>query len=227
MKQNIKIYINNDLRELSIKAMEIFLDDKKKTNNHFYIIPGGKTPQLFYEILADQADYWSDSKFILSDERLTNDMSFSNTATFEQVFINKNKNPPELIKYDLKKSKSIIDNKLKSLTPRISMLGLGVDGHTASLFPSTPMIYSNNHDATLLIKNKWEDFNRISLSFNYLMKSEIIIFLLSGEEKSKILYQCINGDLISNLYPAQFIFNNYRNDIHVLCNHSAAKYLIT
>ena len=106
------------------------------------------------------------------------------------------------------------------------MLGLGTDGHTASLFPGNPEIFNENDDILIKTKNDSEDFDRISLTFDYLMKAEEILFLVNGKEKAEALKECLKGNFNPVQYPAQFIFHNYENEIHMLCDKSAAKYLV-
>ena len=114
---------------------------------------------------------------------------------------------------------------MKSLTPNLAVLGLGTDGHTASLFPGDPEIFNENDDILIKTKNDSEDFDRISLTFNYLMKADEILFIVNGKEKAEALRECLEGRFNPVKYPAQFIFKNYKNDINVLCDQLATKYL--
>ena len=213
--------------DVSRKAVDIFFDVHQSSNSRFYIVPGGKTPRFFFSQLAGRIKHWANTQFILSDERLTYNKKLSNTAMFEENFIKKIKsnNEPLLIQNNLNDIQSIIENRLKSLTPNLAVLGLGADGHTASLFPGDPEIFNENDDILIKTKNDSEDFDRISLTFDYLMKAEEILFLVNGKEKAEALRECLEGRFNPVQYPAQFIFKNYKNDIHVLCDQLAAKYL--
>ena len=178
-------------------------------------------------MLAERIKHWTNTQFILSDERLTDNEKLSNTVMVENFFIKKikSKNKPKLIKSNLNNVQSIIVKQLKSLKPNLAVLGLGTDGHTASLFPGNPKIFNANNDMFIKTKNESEDFDRISLTFSYLMKAEEILFLVNGEEKAEALRECLEGGFNPIKYPAQYIFKNYKNDIHVLCNQLAAKFL--
>jgi len=63
----------------------------------------------------------------------------------------------------------------------------------------------------LIVKNSWEDYNRVSLSFSYLMKSDRIIFMVSGDKKAEALEECVSGDYNPIQFPAQYIFHNFKN----------------
>lgn len=196
-------------------------------DNRFYIIPGGGTPKLFLNILSQKVEDWSRTHFILSDERIVDDRHLSNEAMVEKEFLKKivNNEKPLLLKYNRNGNQAEIENVLKSQTPNLAILGLGSDVHTASLFPGNPEILYENDKIFLRVKNSCENYDRISLSFSFLMKSNQIIFLASGESKAKALEECIVGNYNPIEYPAQFIFQNYTKNIHVLCDNSAGKYI--
>ena len=107
----------------------------------------------------------------------------------------------------------------------MTFLGVGADGHTASLFPKNLAILKDNN-ICLKVKNSWENYHRISLSFSYLMKSNQIIFLVNGESKAKALKECLTGSYNPIQYPAQYIFHNYERPIHIFCDKAAGKYIV-
>lgn len=214
--------------KVSRKALDIFIDVHQDTSNCFYIVPGGNTSRLFYKLLAKRIENWGNTQFILSDERLSLEIKISNSVMVEETLlknIEKDKRP-ELLKYNINGNQSEIEKILKAQKPNLAILGLGTDGHTASLFPGNPEIFNENDDVLLKTNNEWEDFDRVSLSFNYLMKSDKIIFMVSGFEKAEALMKCLAGDYDPIQFPAQFIINNYNNDIHILCDKAAGKYVI-
>ena len=195
------------------------------TDNRFYIIPGGGTPKLFLNILSQKVEDWSRTHLILSDERIVDDRHLSNEAMVEEEFLKKivNNEKPLLLKYNRNGSQTGIEKILKYQTPNLAILGLGSDVHTASLFPGNSEILYENDKICLRVKNSWENYDRISLSFSYLMKSNQIIFLVSGESKAKALEECLVGNYNPIQYPAQFIFRNYKNTIYILCDKLAGE----
>lgn len=226
MKANIKLHCLKNLKEISSRAFDLFSEVHNKSNNRFYIVPGGSTPTLFFNLLSEKIEDWKNTQFILSDERLINDKKISNDAMVEEALLRKIEKGkrPKLLKYNRNGNQSEIENILKTQKPNLTILGLGSDGHTASLFPGDPEIFNKNDGIFIKTSNNWEDFDRISLTFNYLMKSEMILFLVSGKEKAKALKECLEGNFNPVRYPAQFIFQNYKNEIHVVCDNSAGKY---
>jgi 6-phosphogluconolactonase len=82
------------------------------------------------------------------------------------------------------------------------LLGMGPDGHTASLFPGSQAL----DDTTRLVAANWvekfRDF-RITLTFPVLNRAAEVLFLVSGADKAEMLRNVLQGDLSGAAYPAQ------------------------
>jgi 6-phosphogluconolactonase len=84
------------------------------------------------------------------------------------------------------------------------LLGMGPDGHTASLFPATEAL----HETKRLVTANWvEKFKayRITLTVPVLNRAGLVIFLVSGVEKAEALKEVLQGDYRPELFPAQLI----------------------
>ena len=99
-------------------------------------------------------------------------------------------------------------------------MGIGSDGHTASIFSE-----NTNFDCILSsfkTINKNEKFHRYSLSFKTLMKSNKIIFLATGFKKNKPLKSFFTNNLDFNKYPFQkFAFEH--SNVEFYCDSKAFK----
>ncbi len=84
------------------------------------------------------------------------------------------------------------------------LLGMGSDGHTASLFPATEAL----HETKRLVAANWvEKFKtyRITLTVPVLNRADLVIFLVSGAEKAEALKEVLQGDYRPDRFPAQLI----------------------
>ena len=90
--------------------------------------------------------------------------------------------------------------------PRLDcvLLGIGPDGHTASLFPATNALKEKRR---LVVANWVEKFqtHRITMTVPVLNNAALIIFLVSGKEKAEVLKEILEGDYRPDLLPAQLI----------------------
>ena len=227
MNSNIKIYCSENLEEVSLGAFNLFANNHQKSDNPFYIIPGGSTPKRFLNLLSKNISDWFNAQFIVSDERIVKDAQLSNESTVMREFISNINSDvkPNLIRYDRSGDLSKIEKVLESKSPNLTFLGIGADGHTASLFPGNLDIMKENK-ICLEVKNTWENYNRISLSFGYLMNSNQIAFIVTGDSKSEAIKECLKGRYDPIQYPSQYIFHNYKDPIHIFCDKAAGKYIV-
>ena len=227
MKSNIKIQCLKDLDEISNVAFDIFSEVHQNTANRFYIVPGGTTPSLFLNLMSEKIENWSNTQIILSDERIVDDKRLSNESMVDEALMMKidRNEKPVLLKYNRNGNQTEVETILKNQSPNIAILGLGHDGHTASLFSGNSEILNENGKNCLRVKNSWEDYDRVSLSFSYLMKSDRIIFMVSGDKKAEALKECVAGDYNPIQFPAQYIFHNFQKSIHIFCDKSAGKHI--
>ena len=84
------------------------------------------------------------------------------------------------------------------------LLGMGADGHTASLFPGTSAFEETKRLAVANWIEKFQSY-RVTITVSVINNADRIIFLASGEEKADTLKAVLEDDIKSNCYPAQRI----------------------
>ena len=212
-----EVIIKSDLEELSTYA--VFLIQKIINNSprqyKNIAFSGGKTPILMFEKLAKLSEInWSNVNIFIVDERYVNtNHEDSNYYQLNKHLLNKIKIPNDnihYIKYLDNIQKSIIDykqqiketfNLKQGETPKFDLihLGIGEDGHTASLFNN-----QNTNNKQLIIKTQNEDYKRITFNYNILNSAENILFLAAGQRKQAVIKEILKND---KHYPAGIIDN--------------------
>jgi 6-phosphogluconolactonase len=96
-------------------------------------------------------------------------------------------------------------------------LGLGPDGHTASLVPGDPVL--DVTDADVALSGAYQGRRRMTLTFPIINRSRFVLWLVTGGEKAQTLVQLRNGDLS---IPASRV---RRDRALVLADHAAAALL--
>lgn len=89
-------------------------------------------------------------------------------------------------------------------------LGMGPDGHTASLFPGTPLIHDRAGIAAAVWVEKLKT-HRITLLPAVLLRAKNTAFLASGDDKASMLDNVLNGDFNPQQYPSQLFAREGRN----------------
>jgi 6-phosphogluconolactonase len=90
----------------------------------------------------------------------------------------------------------------------IVLLGLGTNGHTASLFPQTAVL----HETTRLVAACYVEevgSHRITMTTPLLNNAQNIFFLVSGAEKAEVLNSVLYGPRQTEVLPAQLISPNH------------------
>ena len=240
-----KLQIYEDEAQLFRRAADLFfaLAERSATNYRklYVALSGGGTPNKLYPHLIAQKDMldWKDMEVYFSDERLvplTNEES--NYFQASQNFLNPVGHPinqrytPDVTLSPVEASKQyemqIIDNvPMKNGLPYfdIIFLGLGNDGHTASLFPNKigDEIFEN-----LVIPSEanyeGRPSARISMTPKIINNAENVIFLLSGASKAEAVAHSIMTGQDWHEWPARSITGK-KNEVYWFMDESAAKQL--
>ncbi len=188
-------------------------------------ISGGTTPKAMFALLADPAQpflkqvpwdklelYWVDERSVPpthadSNYRMTSEALLSKVPLLpENIHRMEGELDPEVA---AARYESVIRNSFKlegAETPTFDLilLGMGDDGHTASLFPHTEAI----DDLTDIVtanhvpqKDTW----RITLTWPVINQGREVAFLIEGAAKAQVLHDVLLGPYQPETYPSQII----------------------
>jgi 6-phosphogluconolactonase len=187
-------------------------------------ISGGGTPRRTYRILAEEQyrkeGFWQAAHFFWCDERcVPTDDPQSNFGEANRLFLAKNGVPPEQlhrVRGELSQTAAVMDYSLQLQElatpgynwPRFDLvlLGLGADGHTASLFPgsdpqngeSTPVLAATGAYAG-------RPAERITLTQAVFNTARQVIFLVCGANKAEAVVKTLSRPADLRRWPAQRI----------------------
>ena len=182
-------------------------------------LSGGSTPPVLYEelIAKHKKDLdWSKVHFFISDERCVpvedkdSNWGMAQKLLFSQLPIpEENLHPPKDQAADPAASAEEYEQTLREFfkleegqLPRFDLLqlGMGPDGHTASLFPNTKAIGVTDRLVVANFVDKFETY-RITFTFPVINNAAHVMFMLQGEEKSHVFAEAVQTESIS--YPVQ------------------------
>lgn len=169
-------------------------------------VSGGSTPKGFFKILSSKNVDWKNVIITLVDERWVDvDSEDSNTRLVHDFLLQNKASTANF--FHLKQGDSLSCEVLAKLNSEVKVnldpldviiLGMGEDGHTASLFPCSEQISEalniDNENALIIIEPKTAPYTRISFSFATLIRSKNIFLHLCGEKKQQVLNKAINEE---------------------------------
>ncbi|MFN8382279.1 MAG: 6-phosphogluconolactonase [Anaerolineales bacterium] len=212
-----------DISELSQYAARSFIGLANKAieeRGRFLVaLSGGSTPMRLYELLGNQFQNdvdWSRVHFFWGDERCVpvDDAGNSYGQTKKVLFDKIGQTNIHRVNSDLAPASAATDyaNTLKAFSeppfewPRFDLvlLGMGDDGHTASLFPNSPVDVTTS---TLAVTANYQDrpANRVTLTQLVINDAREIWFMVAGKNKAETLLNVLDGEYKPKQYPAQRI----------------------
>lgn len=223
MKDDLPIIVKDDPNLLAQAAAVLFTDaaiEKVTVNNLFTVaISGGATPRAMYHLLTEEPFIsrvpWDRTHFFWVDERLVPwNHPYSNYGSAEKYFIGKipiptsNVHPmpvdfsPEAASKKYQDSLTTFFDLEKGKFPRLDLiiLGMGKDGHTASLFPGQRAL-DERQQLVISVKGGNPFVDRLTMTFPVLNNAMEILVLVSGEDKADTLKAVLEDK--QNALPAQ------------------------
>ena len=218
--------INNDVFDIEIsnklesKLIEIINNNSRKIN---IAVSGGKTPIAIFEILKKKKIKWVIINFFLVDERCVN--TCSNHSNFKNLnfhffkHINSKCFPILFNGISFEKCADMYQNKLLENLPidlndcrffDLVLLGMGQDGHTASLFPESSILKENGKLVSACYIDK-SIGKRISFTYPIILSSKEAWLLTKGKEKKEILKSILKGFCNIDIYPVSKIIREHQN----------------
>lgn len=182
-------------------------------------LSGGSTPDALFKLFSEDAGkmipfdlidwFWVDERLVPHDSKE------SNYGRAKSLFIDKLNIPKEKlhpVQTDIDDPADNYEKELQSVfgndgTPQFELilLGMGGDGHTASMFPGSSGLWEKKHHVIEVPapKNMEPHVPRVTMTFPLINQAEKIIFMVSGQEKCNLLRYI--GSLKKKVYPVQLV----------------------
>ncbi|WP_312077911.1 6-phosphogluconolactonase [Chryseobacterium sp.] len=220
----MSVTVFTDLDTLYKKSADTFVELSEKAIEKYgkfvIALSGGSSPKAIFNLLATEEYsnkidwnkiyfFWVDERWVpLNDEKSNAKMTFE--ALFDKVPVNKDQifamykdgiEPEDFAKEYENQIRTVLGE--EGIFDFI-LLGMGDDGHTASLFPGEKILHEKTKwvDAFYL---KSQEMYRITLTEPIINKAENILVVTFGESKKHALNEVLNGEYNPELYPMQLI----------------------
>jgi 6-phosphogluconolactonase len=224
--------------QLAIAAAERFVEEANRQQERFSVaLAGGTTPRRVYELLGskqfkDRIE-WSNVFLFFGDERCVPPAHpDSNYAMVRAALISKVPIPPanvRRIKGEMEPAESALEyeKEVREFFPGVEwprfdlvLLGMGEDGHTASLFPGSQALEESSR-WVLATRNEDSGQDRITLTLPLFNHAAHVIFIVTGEKKAQRLAKVLRPKVSQEQFPAQLV-NPYNGKLEWLVDAAAA-----
>ncbi len=215
------IHVFENPRELARAAAETFVEEAAKSirekGGFTVALAGGSTPKALYELLATEyrdALEWEEIHAFFGDERIVppdhedSNYRMAQHALLSQVPVGSVRRMRGEL--DPREAAALYEQELRTFfggPPRFDLvlLGIGEDGHTASLFPNTPALDVTDR---FVVENPVEKLGtvRLTLTLPAINAAKRLVFLVAGEGKAGALEKVLEGDTNPHDYPAKLVW---------------------
>jgi 6-phosphogluconolactonase len=161
-------------------------------------LAGGSTPRRAYEIAAGLESDWGRAHAWLGDDRcVPPDDERSNLRLARESLLDRVARPPVVhaIRTELppEEAAAAYDVELAGVTLDLVLLGLGPDGHTASLFPHAPSLDVRDRRAVAAEPGLEPWVPRVTMTIPALAEAPLVLFLVTGAEKAEAAKRAFGG----------------------------------
>lgn len=174
------------------------------------VLAGGSTPRRAYQLLSEWPLSWGRATVLFGDERcVAPDHPDSNYWMAKQELLDRvfpgtvHRMPGELGAED---AATLYDPVVHALSPLdLVLLGMGPDGHTASLFPGHRALTAAGY-AVAVHEAPKPPPDRVSLTLGALREARRVVFLVTGGDKAEALLRAQTGEVPAGMIPeAEFL----------------------
>ncbi len=241
MKPELRIF--QDSERLSRHAANLFIEESNKSireRNRFLVaLNGGGTPTRLFQLLATDYSkeidwrkvhvFWGDERCVPPDNEGSN-YHQANELLLSKVSLPENNvhrvegelDPATASKKYVETLKTFAEPDLDFPRFDLVYLGMGEDGHTASLFPNSPV---QVNEPVIAVTANYQDrpANRVTLTQQVFNQARMIVFMATGEKKAETLAHVLSEKYNPELYPAQRIDSKNGQLIWLVDDSAASK----
>jgi 6-phosphogluconolactonase len=206
-------------------------------------LAGGSTPRLLYRTLADgdpsERIDWPRAQIFFGDERsVPPDHAESNYRMARETLLGRISVPAEQVHRmrgeaaDLDGAAAAYEAELRNADPApvpvidLVILGMGPDGHTASLFPGTTALDERRRLCVAVDVAKLAT-RRLTLTYPVFEAAREVMFLIVGQDKAHTLRDAVEGAFRPRDIPCQPILRRAAGAVTIFCDREAATELPT
>ncbi|HET9323449.1 MAG TPA: 6-phosphogluconolactonase [Gaiellaceae bacterium] len=219
----VELRVSGSAAEAEHEAAEL-LAHRAALGGHV-ALSGGSTPKPAYQAAARLEPDWGGVELWFADERcVPPDDERSNYRLVREHLLDRLDRPPAVehrVRGELtpEEAADAYEQELRGVVFDLVLLGIGPDGHTASLFPNDPAVDELRRRAAAVRR---PDVDRVTVTIPPLNAAETLVFLVTGEEKADAVRRAF-GEELTPATPASLVRSTAGATIALLDRAAAAQ----
>jgi 6-phosphogluconolactonase len=195
--RDVKLIVADD-EESAARQMAELLAESARVGSEI-VLTGGSTPGRAYELAAELEPDWNTAGIWWGDERcVPPDDDRSNFGLARKTLLDRLEAQPARVhrirgEDDPADAAASYDHELRGMTLDLLLLGLGPDGHAASLFPNSPGLDETERLVIPAAAQLDPFVERVTMTLPALRSARRIVFLATGEQKAEAVAGAIAG----------------------------------
>jgi 6-phosphogluconolactonase len=163
-------------------------------------LSGGTTAGAAYEAAARLEPDWSRAEIWFGDDRaVPPDDEHSNYRLVRETLLDRVAEPPAAVhriegERGAEEAAERYDRLVDDVELHLALNGIGVDGHTASLFPRSPALHERTRRAVAVEAGLHPFVPRVTLTPPVFARVELLVYLVTGEEKAEAAARAFAGE---------------------------------
>ena len=222
---SVELIVLDDERQAAMRAGQ-FLADAARAGGHI-ALSGGKSPELAHETAAKAEPDWSAAELWWGDERcVPPDDDNSNFGMAKRTLLDNLAVQPRAL-HRIRgeavpaEAAAEYDAALRGVRLALNLLGIGPDGHTASLFPNAPGLQERERLAIAAEPGLDPRVPRVTMTPPMLAAADLVLFLVTGGSKAEAAARAFSGPE-STATPASLIRSEDGQTVAILDRAAAA-----
>jgi 6-phosphogluconolactonase len=223
--RGLELVVEADEERAAARVAELLAEHARQASE--IVLTGGSSPGRAYQLAAELEPDWSRAGVWWGDERcVPPDDENSNFGLARRTLLDRLDSRPRVHRIrgeeNPEAAAAAYEDQLRGTTLDFLLLGLGPDGHVASLFPNAPALRERDRLVITAEPQLEPMIERITLTVPALTSARTVVFLVTGEEKAEAVDRALAGPAAPSV-PGSLVRSVHGRTLAILDEQAASR----
>lgn len=223
--RGLELVVEADEERAAARVAELLAEHARQASE--IVLTGGSSPGRAYQLAAELEPDWSRAGVWWGDERcVPPDDENSNFGLARRTLLDRLDSRPRVHRIrgeeNPEAAAAAYEDQLRGTTLDFLLLGLGPDGHVASLFPNAPALRERDRLVITAEPQLEPMIERITLTVPALTSARTVVFLVTGKEKAEAVDRALAGPAAPSV-PGSLVRSEHGRTLAILDEQAASR----